>query len=62
MSNPSLTIRKLFERHRAENPDSAISEKAIRAAVRDGSLPHIKVGNRCLICWDVFESWRRGEL
>ncbi len=62
MSNPSLTIRKLFERHKTENPDSAISEKAIRAAVRSRELPAVMVGNRALIAWDTFEAWRRGDL
>lgn len=62
MVSPSLTIRKTFERHRAENPDSQVSEKAIRRAVRTGELPSIQAGNRALICWDTFEAWRRGDL
>ena len=62
MNNPSLTIRKTFDRHKQENPDSMISEKAIRAAVKKGDLPSITVGNRVLISWQTFEAWRQGEL
>lgn len=62
MSSPSLTIRKTYDRHKAESPDSLISERMIRAAVRSGDLPAVHVGNRALICWDTFEAWRRGEL
>lgn len=62
MNDPSLTIRKLFARHRAEQPDSEISEKGIRMAVKSGDLPSVKVGNRALISWKTFEAWRRGNL
>lgn len=59
-NNPSLTIRKLYARHKLEEPDSMISEKLLRAAVRSGELPSITVGNRALVSWAVFERWRNG--
>lgn len=62
MGNPSLTIRKTYARHKQECPESLISEKAIRDAVRSKELPSIHAGNRALIAWDTFEAWRRGEL
>ena len=62
MNNPSLTIRKTYDRHKKESPDSMISEKAIRTAVKTGDLPSVKIGNRVLISWETFEAWRRGEL
>ena len=61
-SNPSLTVRKLLARHKSENPQSMISEKMLRTAVRTGDLPSIPCGNRRLISWEVFERWRTGEL
>lgn len=61
-NNPSLTVRKLFARHKQECPESLLSEKAIRAAVRSHELPAVMVGNRALIAWDTFEAWRRGDL
>lgn len=61
-NNPSLTIRKLHARHKQENPDSMISEKLLRAAVRSGELPSVTVGNRALVSWNAFERWRSGEL
>ena len=60
--NPSLTIRKLLQRHREENPETCISEKMLRAAVRSGSLPCVNAGNRSLISWQTFENWRAGTL
>lgn len=62
MRNGSYSIRKLHEIHRKENPDSMLSEKAIRMAVKKGDLPSIRVGNRVLISWQTFEAWRQGEL
>lgn len=62
MNNPSLTIRATHERHKQENPDSMISEKMIRAAVKSGDLPSVKAGNRALISWQTFENWRQGSL
>lgn len=62
MSNPSLTIRAMHKKHKQENPDSMISEKAIRQAVKSGDLPSAKVGNRALISWETFEAWRQGDL
>lgn len=61
-NNPSLTIRKTLVRHKSEQPDSMISEKMLRAAVRSGELPSIPCGNRRLISWETFERWRNGEL
>ena len=60
--NPSLTIKVIYKKHKAECPSSMISEDSIRRAVKNGTLPCIKVGNRALISWEVFESWRNGEL
>lgn len=60
-NNSSLTIRRILKRHKEECPDSMISERAIRNAVRCGELPSVKVGNRSLIAWQSFEAWRKGE-
>lgn len=59
---PSYTVDKLFAVHKRECPDSMISKRAIREAVRSGELPCIKSGNRSLIQLDVFERWLKGEL
>ena len=61
-NNGSFTIRRIYRIHKTENPDSMLSEKGIRAAVKDGSLPSLRVGNRVLIAWQTFEKWRSGEL
>lgn len=61
MRNGSYTIRKIHEIHLQENPDSMVSEKMIRAAVKDGSLPAVWAGNRALVSWVTFENWRQGN-
>ena len=59
-NNPMLSIRKLHARHKQNDPDSMLSEKGIREAVRSGALPSVKIGNRNLISWQTFEHWRNG--
>lgn len=61
MRNGSYTIRRLHAIHKEQFPDSMISEKMIRAAVKDGSLPAVMAGNRALIAWQTFEDWRQGK-
>lgn len=61
MTAPMYTVRKLLEIHRKDSPDSMLSERTIRNAVRSGKLPSIKSGNRSLIRLDIFEQWLRGE-
>ena len=56
-----LSIKRTYERHRRDNPMSVLSERAIRRAVKDGSLPSIPVGNKALVCWETFDQWVRGE-
>lgn len=62
MSSPLLTAKKLYLHHREMCPDSLLSERAIRMAIKDGSLPSVPSGNRRLVRLDVFEAWTRGEV
>ncbi|MDI9493759.1 MAG: hypothetical protein QM289_04670 [Bacillota bacterium] len=56
------TINKIYKKHHQEYPDSVLSERAIRLAIKRGELPSIKTGNRALVCGEVFEQWIKGEL
>ena len=56
------TINKIYKKHHQEYPDSVLSERAIRLAIKRGELPSIKTGNRALACGEVFEQWIKGEL
>lgn len=56
-----LTIRKVHQRFKAENPDALLGENAIRQAVRSGSLKSRKIGNRAYIDYGVFLDWLMGE-
>lgn len=62
MRDGMYTIRKLHELHKQENPDSMLSEKAIRMAIKTGSLPAIFVGNRAITSWYAFEQWLHNGL
>ena len=56
-----LTINKLFQKHKDAYPDSALSLKAIRRAVKSGELPSVESGNRKLICEENFNKWLKGK-
>ena len=47
------TITQIARILREEDPHTAISEKTLRRAVRDGQLPHRKVGTRTLLNLDT---------
>lgn len=57
-----LSIKKIHTKHRVENPESTLSERTIRQAVRNGNLPSIQAGTKKLICEEIFEKWLRGEI
>jgi len=57
-----LSIQKTCIRHKAENPSSILSERAVRQAVREGNLPSINAGIKQLVCYETFEKWLRAEL
>lgn len=62
MPSPLLTAKRLYLRHKADCPESLLSERAIRNAIKDGSLPSVPCGNRRLVRVDVFERWTKGEI
>lgn len=47
------TINQTVKLLRELDPETAITEKTLRRAVRDGELPHRQVGNRTLLNVDV---------
>ncbi|GAB1476447.1 hypothetical protein MASR2M70_12810 [Bacillota bacterium] len=55
-----LSISKIHKKHLTEHPDSILSERAIRQAVKSGTLPVIWAGNRALICDVTFDYWIKG--
>jgi hypothetical protein len=57
-----MSIKRTYEKHRRENPESILSERAIRQAVKNRSLPSINAGAKALICTDTFDKWIKGEL
>ncbi len=59
--NSVHTANKLYELHKKAHPDSQLSLRAIRTAIKSGELPSIKAGNRRLVDWDVFTGWLEGR-
>lgn len=47
------TINQTIKLLRELDPETAITEKSLRRAIRDGELPYRKVGNRTLLNVDV---------
>ena len=44
------------------SPDTAVTLWFIKKLVNTGELPCVTSGNQKLICLDIFELWRKGEL
>lgn len=51
------TINQIAQLFREEDPQTAVTEKTLRRAVRDGQLPHRKVGTRTLLNVDVVRQY-----
>lgn len=51
------TINQIARILREEDPNTAITEKTLRRAVRDGQLPHRKVGTRTLLNLDTVRKY-----
>lgn len=46
------TIRQTARLFREKDPDTAITEKTLRRAVKNGELPHRMAGTRILLDYD----------
>jgi excisionase family DNA binding protein len=59
--SPAYTIPRLIEHYKGLFPDSQLSERAIRQAVKNGNLRAVFVGTRALITTENFERWLRHD-
>ena len=46
------TITQIMKLLKEQDPETAISERAIRMAVKKNEIPHIQVGNKVLLNFD----------
>lgn len=46
------TINQILKLIREQDPDTAIAEKTLRRAVKNGELPHRMAGTRILLDYD----------
>jgi hypothetical protein len=59
--SPAYTIPRLIAEHKRAYPESCLSERAIRRAIKTGELKAVFSGNRALITLEAFEHWLGGE-
>ena len=50
------SIRKAYAERRADAPESGISEAYLRACVKDGRIPSLRIGNRCYIAMESLQA------
>ena len=55
------TIKGVIEELRREDPESSVTEYAIRSWIKTGVLPSVKSGNKYLVDMDVLRKYLAGE-
>lgn len=55
------TIKGAIEELRREDPDSSVTEYAIRSWIKTGVLPSVKSGNKYLVDLDVLRKYLAGD-
>lgn len=55
------TIKGAIEELRREDPDSSVSEYALRTWIRTGVLPAVKSGNKFLINMEILKKFLEGQ-
>lgn len=56
------TLKEAIKFFREQDPETAISEHALRRAINTGEIPHARSGNRFLVSLDVIERYFSGQL
>ena len=56
------TISGALEELRREDPDTPISEYALRAWIKSGAVPAVKSGNKFLINMETLKRFLAGEV
>ena len=56
------TIKGVIEELRKEDPDSSVTEYALRSWIRSGALPSVKSGNKYLLDMEIVKRFLAGDL
>lgn len=56
------TIREAAAWFKAQDPDTALTETAIRRLVRSGEVPSVRVGRKYLVNLEALESYLAGAI
>lgn len=56
------TIKGVIDELRKEDPDSSVTEYALRAWIKSGALPSVKSGNKYLLDMEVVKNFLAGNL
>ena len=56
------TIKEAATYFREEDPQTCLTETAIRTLLRSGAVPSVKVGKKSLVSLEVLEGYLTGEI
>ena len=56
------TVKGAIEELRKEDPDSSVTEYALRTWIRTGALPSVKSGNKYLLDMEILKRFLAGEV
>lgn len=55
------TLKGAVEHFRAQDPETVITEYALRRAIHEGKIPHAKSGHKFLVSLDAIERYFAGR-
>lgn len=56
------TIKGVVDELRKDDPDTSVTEYAIRSWIKSGALPSVKSGNKYLLDMEVVRKFLAGDL
>lgn len=56
------TIREAAVYFRESNPQTCLTETAIRTLIRSGAVPSVRIGKKYLVTIEVLEGYLTGEI
>lgn len=56
------TIKGIVDELRKDDPDTSVTEYALRSWIKSGALPSVKSGNKYLLDMEVVQKFLAGDL
>ena len=55
------TISQAFDEIKTADTNTALTERALRCAVKRGEIPCVRIGNKCLVSMDAVAAYMAGK-